>query len=496
MREQKPPVSSKPFWIQVVLGWGSLLLAALGLVAFNLGYVGWYAAFLPLLCLGMGLLVEVANDFFLPLLLLSVAIALVYAVGLFALPLTLLALGLAAPVLRVFHAWGWVAIPGTVRLDPHPVWRLLELFGILFLSLFVRYFFYRAGGGRIPLAVGEFESIARLLVGEVVGWSVFASLYGLQHRVRHGVPFFPDTDFARSFVSLVATGLFLVSPHAVMMSLGLNLFGAAGLYVGALPVGAAHMLTRTLTLRRLEIERQSQMVQEMAVERARNERLVVVGQMSSAISHQILQQVGLLGIQCDVVRELLAEAPSSEAVSEARERVEQLDFVLRDLNATLSDLLVFSRDFELHLSSHSLTEVVEETVRELGGRSAASGVRILWYRVGEEDQCCFDRIKLKQALLNLVVNAVEASPPGGEVRVEVDVGEASKVRVVVSDEGGGIPPEHLENIFSPFFSTKEKGKGLGLTFAQKIVDLHRGLLTVQNSPGRGCTFVVELPRGK
>ncbi len=487
-------VSRRPI-NQLLMGGCGLLLASVGLVAFNLGYVGHYVAFLPLLCLGMVLLVEVADDFFLPLLLLSSAISLVYAVGLFALPLAVLSLVLMVPLLRLLRAWGWFVSPQTIRLDSYPSWRALELLAILLLALFVRYFFYRAGGGSVPLQIGELESLTRLIIGELVGWMVFATLYGLQHQLRYGVPFTRSTDFASSFFSLAATGLFLISPHAVIMSLGLNLFDVAGLYVGVLPVGAAHILMRTLTLRSFKIERQNLQLKDMAIERARNERLVAIGQMSSAISHQILQKVGLLGIQCDVVQEGLATVPQTEQMDEVRQQVQQIDLSVKDLNATLSDLLVFSRDFELHLYPHSVSEVLAEAVTELNTKSAARGVAVLCHRTAEEDKCWFDRIKLKQTLLNLIANAVEASPPGGKVVVQLDTVGVDKVSIAISDEGNGIALENIENIFSPFFSTKEEGKGLGLTFAQKIIDLHSGRLRVYNNPDQGCTFTVEIPRG-
>ena len=488
---------SRPSLSQLLVGGCGLLLASVGLMAFNLGYVGRYVAFLPLLCLGMVLLVEVADDFFLPLLLLSSTIALVYTVGLFALPLVVLGLALAAPLLHGLRAWGWFTFPQTIRSDLHPGWRTMELLGVLLVALFIRYLFYRAGGGRVPLWIGEFESLTQLVVVEVVSWMVFAGLYGLQHRLRYGVPFTYSTDFAASFLSLAATGLFLISPHAVIMSLGLNLFGTVGLYVGALPVGAAHVLMRTLTLRRLEIERQNLRLKEMEASRVRNERLVAIGHMSSAISHQVLQKVGLLGIQCDVVQEVLATAPQAGQVAEVREQVRQIDLTVKDLNATLSDLLIFSRDFELHLDPHSLGEVLVEAVTELEDKSAARSVSVCCRKTGERDRCWFDRIKLKQALLNLIANAVEASPLGRRVEVQLDTERADdKVSITISDEGSGIAPENMENIFSPFFSTKEKGKGLGLTFAQKIIDLHNGRLMVCNNLERGCTFTVELPRGE
>ena len=109
------------------------------------------------------------------------------------------------------------------------------------------------------------------------------------------------------------------------MTLGLNTFGVAGLYVGTLPIGAAHLLMRTLTLRRDEIERQNVRVQTMHLELARSERMAAIGQMSSAISHQILQKVGLLGLQCHLLHDVLGDetAPAETLLSDARERVEQ-----------------------------------------------------------------------------------------------------------------------------------------------------------------------------
>ena len=484
----------KPTPGQAALAGGGVALAALGLLAFNLGWIGSYAAFLPLVAAATCLLVEVADDFFMPLLLLSVTVALLYAAGLFALPLTVAGVALGLPALGALGRWGLAAAPRTIRLDARPGWRTLELLGMVVAALFARYLVYRTAGGTLPLSLGQIDAIGRLVMGETVGWAVFAALFGLQRRARQGVPFDPRTDFAASFLSLWATGLFLISPHAVIMTLGLNLFGAGGLYVGALPAVAAHILTRTLTGRRREIERQASVMEAMAAERTRNERLVAIGQMSSAISHQILQQIGLLGIHCDVARDALAAAPPGEAVAEVGERMRQLDLVIEGLDATLSDLLVFSRDFELHLAPQRLSDLVVETLSELGGKGTAAGVSLGWTRVGEQDLLAFDRIKLKQAVLNLLANAVEASPAGGRVAVELDVSRPDSVRLSVRDEGPGIAPEHMESILSPFFSTKERGKGLGLTFARKIVDLHGGSLAVSNNRDGGCTFVIELPR--
>ncbi len=478
----------------VVLGSAGLLLATVGLLAFNLGYVGLYTAFVPLLCVGTLLFVEVGEDFFLSLLLLAVTGTLVYAVGLFALPLVVGSVVMTAPIAVLLRRWGGTALPSVVSRDPRPGWRMLEFMAVLLGALGARYVLYRSGGGRLPFRIGEFESLARFVISEGGGWGVLGLGYGLQHRTRYGVLYSPQVDFAASLPSLLATGLFLVSPHVAMMTLGLNTFGVAGLYVATLPVGAAHLLMRTLTLRRAEIERQNLRLQRMNLELARGERMAAIGQMSSAISHQILQKVGLLGLHCDLLRDVLQDGTASPTalVAEARGRVEQLDATITDLNTTLSDLLIFSRDFALHLQPYSLEALLRELTEEVREVAAARQVTVQYHSAGGQTDFLLDRIKLKQALLNLLTNALEASRSPGQIRVVLGV-EGERVHVAVIDQGTGIPEADLERLFSPFFSTKEKGTGLGLTFAQKIVELHGGTLTAHNNPEGGATFLVELP---
>jgi signal transduction histidine kinase len=104
-----------------------------------------------------------------------------------------------------------------------------------------------------------------------------------------------------------------------------------------------------------------------------------------------------------------------------------------------------------------------------------------------------DENQLRQALLNLVRNAREAMPSGGKLRVEVAAGGAGQVRMSIVDTGSGIPAEHLGKIFDPFFSTKEKGTGLGLALVQQILAEHGGRIEVASPPGGGTTFTLTLP---
>ena len=478
----------------VMIGVASAVFALLGLVAFNLGYVWLYIAFLPLLCISSILSVEVHVDLFLALLLLAVASTLVYSIGIFALPLVACGVGASLPL--IFLLKKWHILPPSKKSEQYcHFWgRRLELCELLLISLLARYVLYRAGGGTIPIQIGELESLSRFLISEVGGWSLFALGYGMQLRIHYGTLYAAETDFVTSLPSLLAMGLFLVSPHVAIMTLGLNFFGVTGLYVGSLPVGAAHILMRTLTWRRLEMEQQNQRLQQMNIELARSERLAAMGQMSSAISHQLLQKVGLVGLQSALLRDVLLDDAMSPAsrLQEGRERVEQLDESIADLNTTLSDLLIFSKDVALHVNPYPLESLVREVTNEVRTMAAARGVSVIYRSDGEEILIPIDKIKIKQALMNLLTNAVEASPANGQVCLTLQR-EGQSIRISVRDFGEGIPESDQERIFSPFFSTKTRGTGLGLTFAQKIVALHGGAILVDNNLQRGAIFVIELP---
>ena len=473
-----------------------LLLAASGFVAFNLGYLGLYQAFVPLLCIGVLLRVEVGQDWFLSLLLFAVTSALLYTVGLFALPLLLGSILLSLPLAFVVRWWGVEAVPQTVREDTHPGRRILELCALLQIALFARYIVYRSSGGHIPIQIGEFEELARFILSEAWGWAVFALGYGLQHRARYGTLYTSGLDFAGNFPTLMITGLLLVTPYSAIMILGVHTFGGAGLYLSAIPVGAAHVLLRTLTLRKKEIERQNTQLQLMNVDMARSERMAAIGHMSSTISHQILQKIGLLGLQCDLLRDTLDEAqpPTHEMLDEASHRVEQLDVAITDLNTTLSDLLVFSRDFALHREPGLLSKLLQEAGQEIHEAARARGVTLRYELAisGEGPLMPFDHIKLKQAVLNLLTNALDASSEDGQITIGARQVQ-DQMQVTIRDKGTGIPEGVDQQMFAPFVSTKKTGSGLGLAFTQKIIELHNGTISARNNREGGATLTFSLP---
>jgi signal transduction histidine kinase len=139
-----------------------------------------------------------------------------------------------------------------------------------------------------------------------------------------------------------------------------------------------------------------------------------------------------------------------------------------------------------------LKDTVDFFKVELASRQAATDVELVL--PSGPVRCCFDGEQLSRALINLLQNAQQAVDDGGRIRVALDKGEGC-YRIVVSDNGEGVPGNLREKIFTPFFTTREGGTGLGLALVKKIAEAHRGNLHLQSGEAAGSEFVIEIPEG-
>jgi len=176
---------------------------------------------------------------------------------------------------------------------------------------------------------------------------------------------------------------------------------------------------------------------------------------------------------------------------QAKANAVAIEEALGELNRVLRDLLVFSRDLRLNLYPHPLVAVVVEAVEECHAAAAARGVT-LWFDCPTEATLTLDKLKIRQALGNVVRNAIEASSPGSVVRVQ-GAARDGWAEVTVTDHGSGVPEGDRDAVFAPFFTTKEQGTGLGLAIAREFVQAHGGTLGIDSGPEPGATFVMRLP---
>jgi len=225
-------------------------------------------------------------------------------------------------------------------------------------------------------------------------------------------------------------------------------------------------------------------MKELESQSERNRRLIRMGEMAAKIVHEIRSPL------CSI--ELYATMLDSELGDGEASRLSRgISSGILSLNNILTNMLLFARQPKPSTSRIDAASVVEEALRLLEPMIVSRGMSID-REVTENPFLDGDAELLKQVLLNVVLNAVQATPGEGRIAVSVRRGNGGAV-IVVSDEGEGIREENLERIFDPFFSTKVKGAGLGLTIASRIMEVHGGFIRVRSELGLGSVFELHFP---
>ncbi|MFQ5945496.1 MAG: ATP-binding protein [Anaerolineae bacterium] len=226
----------------------------------------------------------------------------------------------------------------------------------------------------------------------------------------------------------------------------------------------------------------------MEAERRRLDRLALLGEMSAVVAHEVRNPLAAIaaGIQ-HLVSSSEPEDPSLESLQMILEESDRV-------NRIIEEILIISRPVRLKLAPSNISEVMERALRRLEPQARERGAAVRWHRDAELPPLRGDEARLEQAFSNLLQNALEAMPGGGELEVRADVSPKGKTAVVtVTDSGEGIADRDLGQIFEPFFTTKPGGTGLGLAIVRRIVEEHGGEISVESEPDTGTTFTVTLP---
>lgn len=234
-------------------------------------------------------------------------------------------------------------------------------------------------------------------------------------------------------------------------------------------------------------------------ERIRLERLAVLGEMSAVMAHEIRNP--LAGMAAGI-QHLLGKFAETDDRHEALERIMKEG---ERVNQIIEDILLISRPPRLNLASCDVAAVLDTLVAEYRDRASAKGVDILTDYAPGLLEVRADKMRLEQAFSNLVVNAIEAMPNGGQLTVAVrgpvraersGDGEAEYAEVILGDNGVGISEEDVHKIVEPFYTTKARGTGLGLPIASRIIEAHEGELRIESREGEGTKVTVRLPMAK
>jgi signal transduction histidine kinase len=221
----------------------------------------------------------------------------------------------------------------------------------------------------------------------------------------------------------------------------------------------------------------------------RMEQFASLSTLASGLLHEIKNPITAMSIHVQLLDERLR---SSALEGPVAEMIAILKTEVRRLNHTLETFRSVASLQRLDLRPVDVQEVLADVVRLIGPQAEQQQVRLELHRAGGElPRVALDVEKIEQAVLNLVLNALEAMPGGGELNLRTTL-ENGHLRVAVRDTGPGIPPEIQDHIFRPYFSTKGHGTGIGLTLVEKFVRQHHGHLDVRTGPD-GTTFTITLP---
>ena len=215
------------------------------------------------------------------------------------------------------------------------------------------------------------------------------------------------------------------------------------------------------------------------------ERLASLGEMSAGIAHEIRNPLGIISSSAQLLEREVANA-------EARQLLEIIQEESTRLNGLITEFLTFGRQLEPQRQPCDLAALTARILDSLQNAARQKGVDLALDRECSSCIASVDADMMQQVLLNLLLNALEATASGGRVRVVLEQ-YPERLDIVVGDSGHGIPAENLAKVFDPFFTTKSEGTGLGLANAYKIMESHGGSLKVASQVGQGSRFTASLP---
>jgi two-component system sensor histidine kinase HydH len=262
-------------------------------------------------------------------------------------------------------------------------------------------------------------------------------------------------------------------------------FHLIGVTVGLLATAQRRVAER-YQIAATTLERANQELRESYAQLQRADRLKTLGEVAAGLAHEVRHPLASIRGALEIIDgKSQADSPEHEFSSLALEEVERLDNLVWEF-------LRYARPHQPEMRPIPLNDLVNRAVALLRVESEQANVNLTIDRNDERVIVSVDAMQIEQALLNVILNAIQASPRGSCVRVlETSNGHQAVVDVV--DEGLGIPNADVSRIFSPFFTTREKGTGLGLAVAHRIVSEHGGTIHVERTSERGTCVRICLP---
>jgi signal transduction histidine kinase len=272
-------------------------------------------------------------------------------------------------------------------------------------------------------------------------------------------------------------------------------FGVVGVEQGADEVdlkqllsawdSATERLRHTHEALRDEVRRLTHELEVKNRELARKNRLTDLGQMASHIAHEVRNGLTPLTLYLSLLRRRCETDP------DMRNLIDKIDAGFMAMDVTVNDLLHFASDRDPAWQSFRLPELLDEVLDPLRPQFAAQGISVV-LDVPASLRVLADRQLLRRALLNLVLNGIDAMPDGGELVITA-CETCGSWELEIADSGPGLPRGLQNQIFEPFVTTKSTGTGLGLAVVYRVAEVHEGSVTAMNCPEGGAAFVLRMP---
>lgn len=325
------------------------------------------------------------------------------------------------------------------------------------------------------------------LPGHNALWSLLWYSSSQPHRLKAYIPFRLEEKLGPQMGPVV--GVFEITTNisqdlAEIGQFRLLILATLGVIMGLLFLVLRQIVKQAEVI--LERRQQSQIALEAQLHQS--ERLAALGEMTAGVAHEIRNPLGIISSTAEILEQRLARY-------EPQNRLAQIIVEESNrLNEKVTEFLDFSRPRVPNLRPCDLDGVINRSLEllqpEIDRRSIT--VERQFHRLGRPQTA--DPDLLHQAVLNILLNAIQAIPDGGRLIVATDFGPQQKGAILCfSDNGDGIEPETLKKIFNPFFTTKEKGSGLGLPIVKSIVESHQGHIKINSTPGQGTTVTITLP---
>lgn len=227
------------------------------------------------------------------------------------------------------------------------------------------------------------------------------------------------------------------------------------------------------------------------------EKMASIGKMAAVLAHEINNPLSGILTYAKLLRKYVdKDGNGKDRAQEIRESLDLIASESRRCGDLVKNLLTFSRTTPMNLQPTNLNQVIEQALRLVQHQLELTGIHVEEQLETDLPLTECDGAQIEQVLLALLMNAIDAMPQGGNVWITTSSSaEAGQLKIVVRDDGSGIPPEILHRIFEPFLTTKETGRGvgLGLAISHSILERHNGTIEVQSEVGKGTTFTLTLP---